>query len=164
MNLIPWRTKQHGMEPIGRAVAPPVQRLRSELNRLFDRFLEEPFGGLEQTWPGLGPWGPSLDVSESKTHVIVKAELPGIDPKKVDITIAGSTLSISGEKSEGTERNDESYYHSERRFGSFRREVQLPTYVDSEKVSAEYAHGVLIIQLEKQKSATPKHVPVKAIS
>jgi HSP20 family protein len=131
------------------------------MDKAFDRFLREPFGGLNGMWPEMDQWGPTLDLSETDTHVIVKAEIPGVDPKAIDITLAGNLLTIAGKKEESSERKGESYFHSERRFGSFRRSIQLPAYVDSEKVSADHAHGVLTIQLEKQASATPKRVAVK---
>lgn len=162
MNLIPWRNKQNSESSEERELAPMLRHFRTEMDRVFSRFFSEPFGALAEVWPDLRGWGPSLDVSETDTHVVVKAELPGVDPKEVDVRIAGNVLTISGEKSESSERKGESFYHTERRFGSFRRTVPLPAYVDAEKVSAEHANGVLSIQLPKSASATPKRVPVKA--
>ncbi len=161
MNLIPWRNKQKENDEQDRSLVRGMDDVRSQMDRAFDRFFHEPFGGLTGLWPDMNTWGPTLDLSETDKHVIVKAEIPGVDPKAIDITMAGNLLTISGKKEESSEQNGESYFHSERRFGSFRRSIQLPAYVDSEKVSADHANGVLTIQLEKLASATPKRVAVK---
>ena len=162
MNLIPWRNKQKDNEMNEQSIVPAMEDLRTRIDSVFDRFFHEPFGALGELGTGLSNWGPTLDMSETDKYVVVNAEIPGVDPKEIDITIAGNLLTIAGQKSEKTERKDESFFHSERRFGSFRRSVQLPAYVDSEKVKAEHANGVLTIRLEKQASATPRRVAVKA--
>lgn len=161
MSLIPWRNKQNGNDAERAEQAPAIRKLRSEVDRMFDRLFHDPSDTLA-SWSEGTQWGPMLDLSETDTHLVIRAEVPGVDPKQVDITIVGAVLTISGEKSETTERKGESFYHTERRFGSFRRSVQLPRYVDTRKVSAEHANGVLTIQLAKSASATPKRVPVQA--
>lgn len=156
MSLIPWRGKRH--ETRGEVV--PLSAFRHEVDRLFDSFLREPFGWGEMGWNEW--WNPSLDVSEDEKSVTVRAEVPGVKPEDINLSVMGNTLVISGEKKESEERKGDGFYQSERRFGSFRRDVMLPAGVDSEKVSAEYAHGVLTVRLEKSPDALPKKIPVKA--
>jgi HSP20 family protein len=160
MSLIPWKNKSADGGSMER-VTDPLRRFRNEMDRVFDRFLESPWG-LPSDPFGEGGWLPSLDMSETDKHVIIRAEMPGVDPKDINLTISGNVLTLSGEKKEVSQRKSESWHHTERSFGSFRRSMQLPTYVDAEKVSAEHAHGVLTIQLEKLQSATPKRIEVKS--
>jgi HSP20 family protein len=145
MALIPWRGKRDGES---REVWPVVT-LRSEVDRLFDNFLREPFGGID--WPmwGQGKWSPAIDVAEDEKAVTVRAEVPGIDPKDLDVTVAGGQLVLSGEKKESSETKEKGFYQSETRYGSFRRVIPLPEGVDTENVDAQYANGVLTLHLAK---------------
>ena len=161
MTLVPWRGKRREDQLEETGLSSPIDYFRSEMDRLFDRFF-----GRETSMPffGGGPragWAPSLDVSEDDTSVTVRAEVPGLDPKDLEITVSGQVLSLAGEKRETSESKGENYFHTERRFGSFRRSVQLPTPVDTDKVSAEHKNGVVIIVLHKQQSAVPKRIPVQ---
>ncbi len=161
MNLIPWRNKRSGNELQESPRALDIHRFRHEIDRMFDRFFQDPFGAFLEPSTAWGGWAPSLDIVETDHDITLKVDVPGVDPKDLDIRISGNVLTLSGEKSESNENQGDTWYHSERRFGTFRRNVQLPSYVDPEKVSAEHANGVLTIRLEKLKSATPKRVPVK---
>ncbi|HEY4760225.1 MAG TPA: Hsp20/alpha crystallin family protein [Thermoguttaceae bacterium] len=159
MSLIPWRSKQREGIP---AESSPLAALRTEMDRLFDSFIREPFGMLD--WPALmggEKWWPAIDVAESDKDVTVRVEVPGIDPKELDVTVTGNQLIISGEKKESTEKKDKGFYHSEARYGSFRRVIPLPEGVDPEKVDANYANGVLTLKLQKTPSATAKRIEIK---
>lgn len=158
MNLIPWKDKQR--EDDQGAEMSPLSSLRHEMDRLFDRF----FGGTwdlarEEGFPATA-WAPSIDVSETETEVLVRAELAGVDPKGIDVSLSGQMLTIAGQKQESTETKKENYYRAERRFGSFRRSLQLPASVDTERVAAEHKNGVLTIRLKKLQAAQPKRIPV----
>jgi HSP20 family protein len=157
MSLIPWRNKREGQE----TELAPLVSLRGEMDRLFDSFLRDPFGVME--WPhwGVGKWSPAVDVAEDDKTVTVRAELPGIDPQDLDVTVVGKQLILSGEKQESTESKEKGVYHSETRYGSFRRTVPLPEGVDTEHVDAEYAHGVLTLRLPKTAPANQKRIEVK---
>ncbi|MFN3531077.1 MAG: Hsp20/alpha crystallin family protein [Candidatus Brocadia sp.] len=138
---------------------PTISSLQSEINRMFDRFFrgwELPEFGVET-----GAWMPPIDLSETADKVTVKAEIPGIDPKEVDISIQGNTLRIKGEKKEEKEEKGENYYRMERCYGSFSRSIDLPTSVDPNKVTAEYKNGVLEITMQKKEEVKPKQIPVK---
>jgi len=162
MNLIPWRGKrcEDGRESLSGGA--PLAQFRNEIDRLFDRFFE-PAGFFGEGFGSLGAWMPSMDVTESDTEVIVRAEVPGVDPKELDITVSDRLLTLSGEKKEITEKKDESFWRSERRFGSFKRSIQLPAPVDAEKVSAEHRNGVVLIKLKKERNAVPKRIPVQSV-
>lgn len=158
MNLIPWRGKQHdgaGGEP------SPLVALRHEMDRLFDTFVREPFSTLD--WPAWSQtaWAPAVDIVETENDVTVRAEVPGIDPKDLEVRVTGNQLVLSGEKKESTEEKGKNYYHSESRYGSFCRNVPLPEGVDTEHVEAEYAHGVLTLRLKKTQAATARRIEVK---
>jgi HSP20 family protein len=139
----------------------PVSRLRTEMDRLFETFLREPFRSVGWPLGSSGAWMPALDVAETDQEVIVRAEIPGVDPKDLDVSVTGDVLVVAGEKSESTERKEKNYYHSESHFGSFRRSIQLPTAIDPEKITAEYANGVATIRLAKKLTATPRKIEVK---
>ena len=158
MSLIPWRNKQ----PEGqRSELSPMLALRGEMDRLFDNFFREPFSSLD--WPpwGSDKWSPAVDVAENDKEVTVRAELPGMDPKDLDVTVTGNQLVLSGEKKESEEREGKDFHHSETRYGSFRRVVPLPEGVDTENVDAQYANGVLTLHLQKTAPAAGKRIEVK---
>lgn len=157
MNLIPWRNKQR--EGDGNELSPFVA-LRSEMDRLFDSFLRRPF---DLDWPAFGSetWAPALDVAENDKEMTVRAELPGIDPKELDVTVANNQLILSGEKKESSEKKEKGYYHSETRYGSFRRVVPLPDGVDTEHVDAQFSNGVLTLTMPKSEAAVGKKIEVQ---
>ncbi|MFQ5589728.1 MAG: Hsp20/alpha crystallin family protein [Phycisphaerae bacterium] len=162
MNLIPWRNKKSESDLAENDLRPTLRHFRSELDRMFDRFFSDPFDAWPDAFQMLRDWRPSLDLTETAQDVIVKAEMPGVDPKDIDVAISGNVLTISGEKRECAERTEGCCHQSERRFGGFRRSVQLPTSVDWEKVTAEHSNGVLTVRLQKLASSTPKRIHVKA--
>jgi HSP20 family protein len=141
-----------------------LARLRDEMDRTFDRFFSEPFGlmgGFEPKSLRFGAWIPALDVSETDAELTIRVELPGVAAKDLDISISGNTLNIAGEKDETTEKNEEDFYQCERRFGSFRRVIDLPESADANKVTADSENGVVTIHVAKKPSAKPKQVEVK---
>jgi len=163
MSLVPWRNKASGGEGDEDRPGFALGRFRSEMDQLFERFFGRPWGAMEAGLGALTAWAPSLDVSETDTAITVRAEVPGVDPKELEITVAGQMLTLAGEKKETSEEKGEDFYRSERRFGSFRRTVQLPTPVDTERIKAEHKNGVVLIQLEKDRSAVAKRIPVKSV-
>jgi HSP20 family protein len=156
MTLIPWRQKREGNG--GQAL--PATGFRTEMDRLFDSFFRDmPAWGL-RTWPALTEWQPALDVEETDKEILVRAEIPGVSADDLDLAIQNNTLVISGEKKESQERKEGGYVYQERRYGSFCREVALPTAVDEANVKAEYKDGVLHVTLQKSQEALPKKIKV----
>lgn len=140
----------------------PFESLHKEIDRLFDDF--RPFGwrlpsrraAFDLDFPEIGAgWkiSPAFDVTEKEKEYEITAELPGIDEKNVEVKLTNHTLTIKGEKKEEKEEKEKDYYLSERRYGSFHRSFQLPEGVDTAKVDASFAKGVLTIKLPKTPEA-----------
>jgi len=106
-------------------------------------------------------WCPAVDVTESEKELVVSADLPGIDPQQVEITVQENILTLSGERKAASESKDESYHRVERAYGSFTRSFVLPSTVDETKVAAEYKDGVLRVHLPKREEAKPRKIDVK---
>ena len=159
MSLIPFRTKRsNGMEP---AHLTTMADFRNEMNRLFEGFFSRPLTGSSWFETGEpGQWIPAIDLSESGKEIHVRAELPGIDPKDVDVSVSEDRLVISGEKKSATEQTTDSWTHRESHYGSFSRTIPLPEAVDPAKVTARYDKGVLTVELTKSPSSTSRKVPV----
>ena len=142
-----------------RELAPfrEFERVRRQMDRLWDSFLE---GGLRRRSEE-GEWLPSLDVAETKSELVVKAEAPGLDPKDIDISLSDGVLTIKGEKRQEKEEKEADYHLVERSYGSFTRSVQLPREVQSDKISASYKNGILKITLPKSEEAKKKEIKIK---
>jgi HSP20 family protein len=149
MDIVPWR-------PFG----GELSSFRREMDRLWDRFFgEEPFGRrFPAEW---AEWSPSVDVSESDEKIVIKAELPGLDAKDVDVSVAGNRLTIKGEKKKEEEEQDEHHYYAERYYGAFQRSFELPASVQADKVEASFNKGVLKISLPKAEEIKRKKIDIK---
>jgi HSP20 family protein len=148
-----------GKEDAMRTLAPLTGNLRREMERFFDRFAEpvwEPFEAMT------GDWAPKLDVSETKEAMLVTADMPGVDPKEIEIGLTGDLLTLKGEKEKRTEEKEERYHRVERTYGAFLRSVRLPMAVDGGKVTATFKNGVLVVTLPKTPAARGTMIPVKA--
>jgi len=143
--------------PFVRKNANPLSRLHNEMDDLFDGF----FRGLDRPFAGYKAW-PTIDVAEQDDAIVVRAEVAGCKPEEIDISVYGNTLTISGEKQQSKEEKDKGYYHIESTYGSFRREIALPTDVDSAKVQATCKDGVLSITLPKAEVSKAVKVQVKS--
>ena len=145
MELIPWR-------PFGE-----LGSFRGEMDKLFDRFFSD--RPLARTFAE--EWAPTVDISETEDKFLIKAELPGLDVKDVDVTISGDILTIKGEKKKEKEEKDERHHCIERYTGSFQRSFRLPVGVKTEKVDADFDKGVLKVTLPKAEEAKKKEIKVK---
>jgi HSP20 family protein len=141
---------------------PPraLSTLRTEFDQLFDRFFGDFGGGFPELASNEGAWMPAFEVSESDNEVMVRAEIPGVDPKQVEVTVSGNILTIAGEKRDEVEQRDGVTYRCERRFGRFQRSIELPAAVDAERVTAENANGVLTVHLPRTETSRPRKVKV----
>lgn len=151
----------------------PFESLRREIDRIFDDFcpsawrlptLQSAFGvKLPRAADG---WmlNPAFDVVEKDTEYEISAELPGFDESKVEVKLNNHLLTIKGEKSEEKEEKEVNYHLSERRFGSFQRSFQIPDGVDTDKIEATLANGLLKIKLPKTPEAqqAEKTIAIKA--
>jgi HSP20 family protein len=133
-----------------------LARLHCEMDDLFDSF----FRGLDRPFTGYKAW-PTIDVAEEEDSIVVRAEVPGCKAEDIEISVYGNKLTISGEKKLADEKKEKGYYHVESTYGSFRRELALPTDVDPDKIDAECKDGVLSITLPKAAKAKTIKVKVK---
>ena len=131
--------------------------LRQEMDKLFDRLADFKL----EEFPATGEWAPSMDVSETKDVVMVKAEVPGMDPKDIQISLQEQVLTIKGEKHQEMEEKEERYYRMERSYRAFTRSVRLPVAVDGSKVTASFKSGLLTVTLPKTPAAKGTMIPIK---
>lgn len=166
--------QQKTSEPISAPEAwQPLDRLRQEVNHLFDDFGQgfwQPFRrsllAAEPLWRREATWGvaPAVDITESEKAYEITAELPGMDEKNIEVKTANGTLTIKGEKQEEKEEKKKDFYLHERHFGSFERSFAMPEGVDADKVEASFKKGVLTVTLPKKPEAQKpaKKIEVKA--
>jgi HSP20 family protein len=133
--------------------------LQNQMNRLFE--------GALHGWPsesngttGTTSWVPAADIYESDNELVVNLDLPGIDPKMVDLRVENNVLTIRGERQFEEKQNQDSYHRVERSYGAFARSFTLSTAVDPEKIRASYKAGVLSITLPKAEAAKPKRIQI----
>jgi HSP20 family protein len=170
---LPIKTETNvGALPTKAAEWQPFDVLRNQVDRLFHDFQAgflqapffRPFPDIESFWRReLGfNVAPAMDIIEKDRAFEVTAELPGIDAKDIDVQLSNGMLTIKGEKQEEKEEKTKGRYVSERRYGSFRRTLQVPGSVDPEKIEASYKSGVLTVTLPKSLEAQKKEktIPV----
>ncbi len=133
---------------------PLFASFQDEMNRTLDNFFsrETPTGT---------EWKPAVDVVETDSDITIKAEIPGIDPKDIDISITGDTLTLQGEKKEEKEKIGKCYHRVESSYGNFKRTINLPVSVDVDKVTAKGNNGLLEITLPKKEESKTKKINVK---
>jgi HSP20 family protein len=159
MSIIPWKNKRDIAVRRNEWPGTLFSDFRTEIDDLFERFLGERWtgrrGDLNWAWP-------TVDVSETDGAITIRAEMPGIEKDDLKVTLSGNVLSISGEKKESSEDRGADYWHSERRFGTFRRSIELPEGADLGKIDARQENGVLTISVPKVPAASSKRIEVKS--
>lgn len=143
--IVPWRPFRE------------LDRIRREVDRLWDSFFEKRPARVEE----VSEWFPSLDVSETDSEYIVKVEVPGIDPKDINISLMNNLLTIKGEKKQEKEEKEENYHLLERSYGSFTRSIRIPSQIQNDHINASYKNGVLKIILPKTEEAKKKEIKIK---
>lgn len=137
--------------------APGLSSFRKEMDRLFDRFWDDDGGDL----PMLREWVPSVDFSENDDAYTARFEIPGLEPKDVQVTLQNNVLTVKGEKKEEMKEKDERFYRMERNYGAFSRSIRLPAPVDGTKVNALFKNGVLTVTVPKGPEAKAATIPIK---
>ena len=133
-----------------------IMTMRESMDRLFeDYFTRRPRNS--------GPlvWQPAVEIFETESDITVKAELPGIDPKQVEVNVTEEGLTIKGEARTEQEERKRNYYRRELRYGSFQRTVVLPTEVKGDEAKATFRHGILEVKVPKAERVKPKTVKVE---
>jgi HSP20 family protein len=139
----------------------PLEALHS-LRRL-NAVLDEAFGNYQQEEGSTitAAWYPACDVFEDKEAVKIVAEVPGVRPEDVKISLENNLLTIRGEKKQEAEERTERVHRYERSYGSFERSFALPSTVDPDKIQATYANGVLTVTVPKAERARPREISIR---
>jgi HSP20 family protein len=133
--------------------------LQDRMNRMFDESYRGR-GPSEDDWSLGGSWAPAVDIYEHEGNIVLTAELPGLDPKDVDIRVENNVLTLRGERKWTDEVKRENYHRVERAYGGFTRSFTLPNVVDTEKIKADYRDGMLKLVLPKKEEAKPKQISI----
>ena len=147
--ILPWKRERKN----------PANDYQREIDNLYGRFFEPSFLPSSYLF-GKGKWDPTIDISEGRRYITVKAEIPGIEAEDFDISIDGRLLTIKGEKKREQKEENETYYRVERSYGYFNRTIQLPAEVNPDKVDATYRRGILKIKLRKSKGNESKRINI----
>ncbi len=143
-----------GYEPLN-----AMRQIRDEMNRAFGNALPASEGSARIT----RAWTPAVDIRENGNGFVISADLPGVEPDDIEVTMEGGTLTIRGDrKIETRDEHDDGYRRVERRRGSFLRRFTLPEVADAERVSARGKDGVLEVTIPKKAALTPKRIPIAA--
>ena len=130
--------------------------LQDQVNRLFeDNFARDRSGHAD-----LATWAPPVDIYETENELVLKADLPDLQDKDIDVRVADNTLTIRGERKFEKDVNEDNYLRIERSYGSFTRSFSLPNTVSSENIRAEYHNGVLTLHMAKRAESKPKQIKI----
>ncbi len=145
--------------PIGRGAKHPLLTVRDMMDRVVDTFLEP------LTRVGPSEWRtesfrPSVDIVEEESQIRVEVEIPGVDPRDVEVSVAENSVTVRGEKRIESREEDKGYHRAERPVGSFRRTIPLPIEVNTESAMASFSNGLLTITFPKAERKT-RQVPIK---
>lgn len=151
-DIIPWRKKKK----------KSLAKWNKDTDMSFNPFWDDSFFAPMKSMMGSNVF-PRVDISEGRKNIKVKAELPGMEAKEIDVSIDGRLLTIRGEKKQEKEEKKDSYYRMERSFGRFSRTVELPAEVDESTVEASYKRGVLKVLLKKTPGAETCKIEIKTM-
>ena len=127
--------------------------------RLFEEFFNG-FPLFESALDGHDHWTPSVDIMEKDGNLILRAELPGLNEKEIELKLEGNVLTLKGERKMENEDEKGKYHRIESYYGSFTRSFRLPDTVDYEKINAEYKNGVLKVTIPQKPEVKPREIPV----
>jgi HSP20 family protein len=144
--------------PSGRSGSLPRSRTPENMLDMLEDMWTRPFRGFEDFARGFTP---SVEVSEKEDEILIKAEIPGLDPKDIDVSVENNSLIISGEKKREQKDEKENYVHMECSYGMFNRVIPLRSDVDREKVTADYKNGVLSVKLPKTAGSRSKKISIE---
>src|SRR6202521_4206312 len=130
--------------------------LQDQVNRLFDNTVNRSRSGQSD----LATWAPTVDIYETENELVVKADLPDLQEKDIDVRVENNTLIIRGERKFENDVNEDNYLRVERAYGPFTRSFSLPNKVNSEGLRAEYRNGVLTLHMAKLEESKPKQIKI----
>lgn len=138
-----------------------LRSLQDEVNRLFTSNLTRSF---DDEGIARGAWSPSVDIYENKDHIVLEAELPGMNREDFDLSVENNVITLRGERHFEKKDDSDKYHRVERAYGSFTRSFTLPQTVSAEGANAEYRNGVLRVTLPKREEAKARRIEVKGES
>ena len=130
----------------------PLTNLRA-FEDAFSRMLNEPQSNR--------PWAPAVDIYETENELVLKADVPDVELKDIDVRVENQTLTIAGERKFNRQDSGKGYHRIERSYGNFVRSFAVPNTFDTEKISAEFKNGVLSVTLPKKEAAKPRQIKVE---
>ncbi len=130
----------------------PLASLRA-VESAFSRMLTEPQANR--------PWAPSVDIYETENELVLKADLPDVDAKDIDVRVENQTLTIAGERKFETSGKDKGYHRIERSYGNFVRSFAVPNAFDTDRINAVHKNGVLTVSLIKKETAKPRQIKIE---
>ena len=136
-----------------------LMTVQERMNRIFEEAFRGARGG-EDDWALGGTWAPPVDIYEQNGNLVLKAELPGIDPKDVDVRVENNVLTLNGERKFENEVKRDQYHRVERAYGRFSRSFTLPNVVDTANIKAEFKEGLLRVVMPKREEAKPKQISI----
>ena len=141
-------------------LVPYIRRTEAPIStKLFEEFFNDfPFAG---SFPGTREsWNPAVDIMEKDGNLILRAELPGMTEKQIELKLEANTLTLKGERKMENEDQKSNYHRVESFYGSFMRTFRLPDTVDMDKISADYKNGILTVILPQKPEVKPREIPV----
>lgn len=148
-SILPWKKRE---EEETTDLARSFGDFQREMNRLFESFFADPELGV-----AAAGFNPAVDVTETDSHVVIKADLPGLTEKDIEVTLEENSLLLKGEKREEKDETRKGIHRIERSYGSFFRRIPLPAEIVNEKVEATFERGVLRIKLPKREEEKGSH-------
>lgn len=130
--------------------------LQEQVNRLFD----DNFTRDRSAQSDLATWAPAVDIYETENELVVKADLPDLQDKDIDVRVENNTLTIRGERKFEKDVKEDNYLRIERAYGSFMRSFSLPNTVSAENIRADYRNGVLTLHMAKREESKPKQIKI----
>jgi HSP20 family protein len=133
-----------------------LNTLQEQVNRLF----EDSFARTHSSQADLASWAPAVDIFETENEMVVKADLPDVQEKDIDVRVENNTLTIRGERKFNNEVHEDNYLRVERAYGTFTRSFSLPNTVNTEGIRAEHRNGVLSVRMPKREETKPKQIKI----
>ena len=137
-----------------------LRRFNDDVNQLFSESRNASVGESDRSSIVTSNWSPAVDIKEEDERFVLKADIPGVDPKDIDVTMEEGVLTIKGERKHESEQEREDYKRVERSYGSFYRRFSLPDTADAERVTAKGKDGVLEVFIPKQEKVQPRRIAV----
>lgn len=157
-NLVPWKKKNESLTD-WKSTDHPLVRLRQEFDELWNRFWDDWRTGTLSPREGTPFFGSRMELEDQEKAYVLRAELPGFEPKDFDVKISGNVLTLKAEHREEGKKGNGSYH----RFGSFFESITLPQGVLADKIEARYHSGIIELHLPKSPDCQSKKIEVKAV-